>query len=263
MTSRVWPGVVAAVAGVVILAAAIALTPVTAVGASPGDVHPVPAGFDRYLVYMANGVFDPATTPDLLPGDIFQKEVMRRSPKQIAQQEALARRFFEQRFGLNLTDGTVSFGSFTFNPANNYRAYTIAGEAVPSEGWVVRDGGFMATVVAEGGVALGGQFAGVHVPNGASVVFGDYNILVGEPDGRAKPGRQREIVLHYRSGDPLITDQFGVLAFRCGLVNAETDLGVTESSWAGMAQGLVRPRQQLPDGTVKVSIRNVLTFPPR
>jgi hypothetical protein len=126
----------------------------------------------------------------------------------------------------------------------------------------VRDGGFVAAVVADGGVTLGGQFQGVHVPKGTSAVFGDYNILVSDSDGSGR-GKQREIILHYRSGDPLITDQFGVLAFRCGLVNSETDLGVTESSWAGMAQGLVRPRQQLPDGTVKVSIRNVLTFPPR
>jgi hypothetical protein len=261
MKTRAWPGVVSAVAGAAVLATAIALAAITAASAADGFVHPTPAGFNRYLVYMANGVFDPATTPDLLPGDIHQKEVMKRTPKEIAQQEALARQFYRQRFGLNLDDGSVSFQSFTFNPANNYRAYTIAGESVPAEGWVVRDGGFSATVMAEGGVTLGGQFPGVHVPKGTSFAFGDYNILVSEPGG--KPGKQREIILHYRSGDPLITDQFGVLAFRCGLVNSETDLGVTEASWAGMAQGLVRPRQQLPDGTVKVSIRNVLTFPPR
>ena len=158
----------------------------------------------------------------------------------------------------------MSFQSFTFNPAHNYRAYSISGEAVPSEGWVVRDGGFSATVVAAGGVTLGGQFRGVHVPKGTSFAFGDYNILVSEPDDdRQGDDRQREIILHYRSGDPIFADQFGVSAFRCGLVNSETDLGLTESSWAGMAQGVVRPPQNLPDGRVKVSIRNVLTFPPR
>ena len=125
MTPRVWFGAIASAAGVVVLAAAIALAPTAAVGAAP-DGHPVPVGFNRYLVYVANGVFDPATTPDFLSGDIFQKEVMKRTPKEIAQQEALARQFFEQRFGLNLNDGSASFGSFTFNPANNYRAYTIA-----------------------------------------------------------------------------------------------------------------------------------------
>jgi hypothetical protein len=224
---------------------------------------PTPTGFDRYLVYMANGVFDPEEEPAILPGDIFQQEIMGRSEAEIAEQEALARQFFEQRFGLNLEDGTVIFESFTFNPVHNYRAYTISGESVPAEGWVVRDGGFRAEVVAEDGVTLGGEFAGMHVPQGTGVVFGDYNILVTGPGQSGEHPEQREIVLHYRSGDPLIVDQFGVMHFTCGLVDSETDLGITEDNWDGMAQGVMRPPEMLPDGTVKVSIRNVLTFPPR
>ncbi|MGE0600598.1 MAG: hypothetical protein AB7P41_14260 [Dehalococcoidia bacterium] len=250
-------------AGLIILVVTLALASGSWAGATRQNGAPTPVGFDRYLVYMANGVFDPDAEPALLPGEIFHREIMGRSPDEMAEQEALAREFFQQRFGLNLEDGSVIVESFTFNPVHNYRAYTIAGESVPAEGWIVRDGGFRAEVVAEDGVTLGGEFAGTHVPQGTSVVFGDYNILVTSPGRSGEARGEREIVLHYRSSDPLIPDQFGVMHFTCGLVDSETDLGVTEDDWDGIAQGVVRPPESLPDGTVKVSIRNVLTFPPR
>lgn len=253
-------GGLTAVAGLIVLIASISLASGSSAGAQGRSTAPVPMDFDRYLVYMANGVFDPSEEPQFQDGDIFQKEIMGRSDAEVAEQEALAREFFEGRFGLNFEDGTVSFESFTFNPAHNYRAYTTSDEFVPGQGWVVRDGGFMAAVVAEDGVTLGGEFDGVHVPQGTSFVFGDYNIL--DP-GPGKSGKEREIILHYRSGDPLIPDEFGVMHFTCGLVESDTELGISEDDWAGMAQGVVRPPEPQGDGTVKVSIRNVLTFPAR
>jgi hypothetical protein len=256
-------GLLSGLTGAAILCASMLVASVSLVGAAGSSGAPTPVGFDRYLVYMANGVFDPNAEPATLPGEIFHQEIMGRTPAEMAAQEALAREFFEQRFGLVEQEGVVDVNSFTFNPVHNYRAYTISEESVPAEGWVVRDGGFSATVIAEDGVTLGGEFEGTHVPQGTTVVFGDYNILV---TGSGKSGEhrdQREIILHYRSGDPLIVDRFGVMHFTCGLVDSETDLGITEDDWDGMAQGVVRPPHELPDGTVKVSIRNVLTFPPR
>lgn len=255
-------GLISGVTGLAVLSVALVVAGVSQAGAAGSSGAPTPVGFDRYLVYMGNGVFDPGAEPALLPGEIFHQEIMGRGEAEMAEQEALARQFFEQRFGL-VEGEDVAFESFTFNPANNYRAYTISGERVPAEGWVVRDGGFRAEVVAENGVTLGGEFDGTHVPQGTSVVFGDYNILVTGPGKSGEHREQREIILHYRSGDPLIVDQFGVMHFTCGLVDSETDLGITEDDWDGMAQGVVRPPEVLADGTVKVSIRNVLTFPPR
>ncbi|MGE0760806.1 MAG: hypothetical protein AB7O38_27600, partial [Pirellulaceae bacterium] len=236
-----WIGFLTGLAGLTILVVSLAMTSGSLVGASSQSGAPTPAGFDRYLVYMANGVLEP-NTPQMLPGEIFHQEIMGRSAEEMDAQEALARQFFEQRFGLVEGDG-VTVASFTFNPAHNYRAYTISGESVPAEGWVVRDGGFSATVTAAGGVSLGGEFEGTHAPQGTRVVFGDYNILVTAPGRSGEQREEREIVLHYRSGDPLMVDQFGVMHFTCGLVDAETDLGITEAEWDGIAQGVVRPPQ--------------------
>lgn len=256
-------GPLSGLTGIAILSVSLVVAGVSQVGAGGASGAPTPVGFDRYLVYMANGVFDPEEEPNFLPGEIFQQEIMGRTPAEVAEQEALAREFFDGRFGLIEEEGVVEFNSFTFNPANNYRAYTVSGERVPAEGWVVRDGGFSAVVVAEDGVTLGGEFAGTHVPQGTMVVFGDYNILVTGPGRSGEHRDQREIILHYRSGDPLIVDRFGVMHFTCGLVDSETDLGISADDWDGMAQGVVRPPEPQADGTVKVSIRNVLTFPPR
>src|SRR5918995_5800330 len=106
-------GLLSGLTGVAILSASLLVASVSLVGAAGSSGAPTPAGFDPYLVYMANGVFDPNAEPATLPGEIFHQEVMGRTPAEMAAQEALARQFFEQRFGLNLDDGTVAFGSFT------------------------------------------------------------------------------------------------------------------------------------------------------
>jgi hypothetical protein len=85
----------------------------------------------------------------------FQKQIMHRSDAQIAEEQAKALAFFKQRFGLDPANGDVSISMFMFDPRNNYRAYVVSGEAVPSSGWVVRDGGWNATVTSRGARAHG------------------------------------------------------------------------------------------------------------
>src|SRR3990172_5517000 len=116
---------------VLIVMAVLAAFLLTAAGpANPGS--PTPDGFDKFLVYMAAGVYDP-DEPNALTAETFQREIMGRSDEEIAQDRAAAIAFFNQRFGLNLTDPGGLFTSFTdngvqfipfmFDPRNEYRAY--------------------------------------------------------------------------------------------------------------------------------------------
>lgn len=204
-----------------------------------------PEGFDAQLVYMATGVFDPDDPDYEAPdGNVWHREIMGRSEAEMDanRQEALA--FFEQRFGFNgETDENIEFMPFMFDPRNEYRAYSITGRDVPPEGWVIRDGGWMATVKSPDGIDLGGEFEGTHVPEGAFFVFGDYNIDV--PDGEP-------IIIHYQSGSAILPSEEGI-AFRCELTHPE---------WGeGLAQGVMTEPQPLDDGRVQANVRNILTFP--
>ncbi len=202
-----------------------------------------PDGFETMLVYMGTGVYD-ATDPDyVMPdGDVWHREIMGRSDAEIAENRAEAVAFFEERFGLNPdTQDGLMLVDFMFDPRNEYRAYVSSEAAIPSEGWVVRDGGWMLSVTDPDGLDLGGEFAGTHVPQGAVFVFGDYNIDVpgGEP-----------IIIHYQSGQPIVATESGML-FLCETYHPEW-------GW-GRAQGISAP-VTLEDGRTQANVRNVLTF---
>lgn len=216
--------------------------------------HPTPEGFDKYLVYMGTGAFDPA---DPGPGpDVWHRDIMERSDEGIEEDRRAAEAFFSERFGLDFTDvdahdgvkelDGVTLQDFMLHPNREYRVYTISGEAVPSEGWVVRDGGWRVDLNEE--TTLHGAWGGADgttVPAGSFLVFGDYNIDV--PDGE-------NIIIHYESGSPISpTDQM-TFHFICDLSHPE---------WgAGLAQGVVN-MGETDDGRQQMSIRNVLTFPGR
>lgn len=221
---------------------------------------PAPAGFDKTLVFMMNGEYDPNDTSAMPDGDTFVREIMERSDEEVAAEFGRAESFFRDRFGLDFTnvesvDGIKSIDGamldtrgFMVDPRRDYRAYIISGEDVPAEGWVVRDGGWMVGIP-EGGATLHGEWGGeegIDVPGGSFLVFGDYNIDTGnEP-----------IVIHYESGSPILPMGVdGIMAFSCDLFHEE---------WgAGRANGTVLAPEQLADGTIKESTRNVLTFPGR
>lgn len=218
-----------------------------------------PEGFDAYLVYMANGSFDP-NEPNTATGDQFYGEIMGLSEEEKAAELGRAETFFRDRFGLDFTiaepeegvktveNASLDTAGFMADPRWEYRAYTVAGNDVPAEGWVVRDGGWM-VVIGEGGATLTGTWGGdegVEVLAGTFLVFGDYNIDTGSDP----------IIIHYESGSPIFPPgPDGIMAFSCVLSHPD---------WGdGQANGTVLTAAEQEDGTVKVSIRNVLTFPPR
>jgi hypothetical protein len=212
---------------------------------------------------MADGLYDPNDPSYTAPNaQEFQRDVMQRSDAEIAQDRADAIAFYNQRFGLNLvdpggdlfapftTDDGVMFTPFYFDPRNEYRAYVVSNEQVPSSGWVIRDGGWSASITNPDGYTLGGEFDGIHVPQGTMFAFGDYNIQRTLPGGR----EIEPLLIHYQSGGPIIpnADQNGGMFFRCELFSEEFG--------EGLAQGIVAP-QMLPDGRIHQNIRNVVTFP--
>ncbi|MEX2542014.1 MAG: hypothetical protein WD314_09395 [Trueperaceae bacterium] len=128
---------------------------------------------------------------------------MERSDEEIEQARTDAETFFNERFGMDFSDAEVdengvkeikgaTLQDFMLHPNRDYRAYTVSGEAVASEGWEVRDGGWRIDFTEE--TTLTGNWGGdegTSVPAGSFVVFGNYNIDV--------PGEDN-IIIHYESG---------------------------------------------------------------
>jgi len=241
------------------LASALGVFALATIGAAAAGALPIgrsatPDSYQKFLVYMANGTYNPNDASYKAPdGMFFQKQIMQRSDAEIADQHAKALAFFKQRFGVDPADGDVTVSSSMFDPRNNYRAYVIGGEQVHSGGFVVRDGGLNARVTKD--TYLHGTYGGDDgkwVPAGTSVTFGDYNILrtAGASDEPAKP-----LILHYQSDTPIRpANADGVRTFRCELIDPET-------GQHGIAQGVIASPRDAGSGNIQVSIRNVLTFP--
>lgn len=218
-------------------------------------VAPTPEGFDKALLYMANGEFNPGTGTMPEP-DSFYREIMGFTDEQIANWETMAEQFFMEHYdldfanatmenGVKTIDGVASFTIFTLDPRNDYRAYFISEEMVPSGGWDVRDGGWMVTFLNDTTIygTYGGE-GGKMVPAGSISVFGHYNIDV--PD-------EEPIIIHYRSGSPMEMTSGGVMSIDCDL---------THDEWGeGKASGAVMPAMDMGNGIMKQNWRNVLTFP--
>jgi hypothetical protein len=196
---------------------------------------PPPAPFGKYLVYTAANLYDPSVPPaEGNLADWFHREVMGRDDAAIAAERAAADAYFASTFGSLYIRGSLE--AFGLDPRVGYTAYFVSGESVPPEGWVVRDGGFMATLT-----------------DGTFVVYGDYNIKV------TRSGRTRRepspILIHYESVDPIHNHPDGSGYFRCRLRSTSFN-----DFDGGLAQGMFA-NQTLPDGQVISNIRNILTFP--
>ncbi len=216
--------------------------------ASAKDVQSAtaPDGFDKYLVYMAAGVYNPSD-PDFVPptGDFFHREIMGRSDEEIEEERDKAIAFFADRFGIDVDDPGVMFISFMLDPRNEYRAYTISGVGVPKSGYIIRDGGYMVSVVDPAGIDLGGDFTGTNAPIGTFFVYGDYNIKRGQ--------NHNNIIIHYQSLFPVNPpNEHGIGSLICETIH--------EDWGTGRAQGVFENVPPLDDGRIHANFRTVLTF---
>jgi hypothetical protein len=240
----------------VAVSAFVGATIATNVAESEGGAlaHPEPLGKKKYIVLMADAVL-PLSEAMEPRGELFQRQVMKRTPEEVSAYKAKAVSFFGERFGLDFSSGDSAQGTtlmhIVSSPKVNYRAYTISGETVPASGWEVRDLSYVA-VVGPGGATLHGTWggsAGRAVPEGSLIPFGDYYIAAEAPDG----ARRDPIVIHYEAIVPVPPLAPGTNpAFACDLASPEFG--------RGEAFGAIDIRSR-PDGKSHHRIRNVLTFP--
>ena len=227
----------------------------------------LPDGFSDYLVYMATGTIPFTPHPNaqisgcgtslFCDGDYFQTVIMGRSQAEVDVERQRAKDYFLTRFGVDVdtleADQRIVFSSFFLDPRGEYRAYTAANEKAPSEGWVVRDGGFVLTVLDPNGIELGGEFEGLGlppIPAGGLLLYGDYNILISK-QGKKK---SRTKVISYRSDMPMVANLWGELVVNCQI---SPDSFATNQH-AGKAQGM---GLVIPGATgLTLSWRNVLTL---
>jgi hypothetical protein len=225
---------------------------------------PIPNGYTGYLTFLANGVVDPADI--VIRGEAaiesFQRQVMKRSEAEIAQVREEAKAFFQQRYGIDENTPGVVFRPFSLNPLVNYRAYVVGGRSVPSEGWVVRDGGWEIFVESNFGVILGGEFTGMSAPPGAQLTFADYHINVTksshpDDDDKDKDDDHNDknpdpIVIRFKSRRPVTPLALGQLA------TADFEISNPEfGTGKALVIGDIRFEN---DGRLKVAFRNALTF---
>lgn len=213
-----------------------------------GCKGPFPDGFNGFMVFMATGSL-PLTDSFFLDGTYFHEQIMERTPAEVAQNRAEALDFFASRFGLVNADSdpNLSFFGFYVDPRIDYRAYVISGERVPTEGFEVHDGGWIAVVTNPNGITLGGAFPGRHVPVNTVFSFGDYSI---ERTRKGKGPQPDPLVVHYRCNHPLVFTFSGGEVFDCDLESDE--FGV------GLGQGVTTPL--IENGELRPNGRTVLTF---
>jgi roadblock/LC7 domain-containing protein len=188
-----------------ILSAMLVAASAYAMGGKQFTAYGTPVGHEKYMVLMANGIYDPQDTDYTPPDfDYFAHEVMGWNDSEISSFEESARNFFEQRFGVDVSDpryaGRVMMVPFMLDPRWEYRVYNSSAEFVPQNGWVVRDGGYQLVVVDPEGVTLGGEFDGHHANMGALAAFGKYSIV----RGPGNSPRKSDLIIHYQSREPVL-----------------------------------------------------------
>ncbi len=222
-----------------------------------------PDGFEKLVFYMGNGIFDPTVSEPrpgvtgcveiFCDGDFFQYEIMNRTEAEVLEIKNAAKAHFLEFFGIDVDDPAmadrVRFDMFMVNPDFQYRLHALSDEHVPSEGWMIRDGGFRLTITDLNGVELGGKSTGILAPEGAGGFFGNYNILTTDKNGYVKD----ELIIHYASETPAMPLPNGDFYFKCAMFNDEWGEGI------GMGTMNFIP---LKDGRIRGNVRNILTFAP-
>lgn len=173
-----------------------------------------PDGFGKLVVFMAAGQYDHDITSDVDLIDWFKHDVMGFTDAEWEAERVKAQEWFAVQF--EVTVPLESIMDNVVDPRNEYRAYIISGMDVPSDGWVVRDGGFVTMI------------------DGKPVVYGFYSIDIERaraPSRKSNKGVFEEpIVILYKSLEPIMMDAPDNGYFRCGVV----------APWGeGIAQGII------------------------
>lgn len=218
-----------------------------------------PDGYAQFGVLMANAEV-PLEMVAPVDGEKFHREIMGRDDDEYetVREEAIA--FFEERFGIENVDQDPNFvfRSYQVEPFSNYRMYQFTDENVPTSGWEVRDGGWMAVVInPEGYTYEGGWFDGVWSPPGTFMTYGDYNILTDDCGDEVECDDPREIRVRYESRCPVEVEgpelpEALSFSWSCDLYSE--DFGF------GLGQGIAEPKLSDDGKSFQYNARNVWTF---
>ena len=206
-----------------------------------------PEPFSAFVVYVADGVWDPAD-PDAIPPTLeeIQRDLWGFDDGQIQAYEQEAAAFFLTRFGIDLADpalaDSILYTPFGCDPRLGYRVVTMAGHTVDPEGWPMCDAGYLLTIIDPEGLDLGGEFAGQRAPAGTAMAFGRYTF---------ETEREETVTVAFRSLTPYVNDPWGAATIRCEIDSPQLGSGQAN---------LVFKLDQTGDGRFAAMIRNVLTF---
>lgn len=211
-----------------------------------GSVAPAPENYSTFIVYVADGSWDPADTSYVPPTlEELQRDSWGWGDAEIATFEADAKAFFNSRFGIDVDDpaneGRLTFVPVVLEPRARYRVVTMSDRDVPPEGWLLSDGSFQVVFQDPAGYELGGDLPGIVVPAGGFLTWGRYQIETGD----------EPIEIWFKSLSALVADATGLGSFRCELES--------EDYGAGISFGVFRQIQDT-NGDIAFDIRNTLTF---
>lgn len=236
----------------------------------------IPRGDDGFLVFMANGVYDPTEPPPVsTSGDYFDEVIMGRDAAEKAARQTRALDYFIDRFGVQflLVPRTPIAGGdlvgIALDPTSptgvnenvilvhgyqdtrwGYTAHVIGGERVGRRGRKVHDASYNMVVVDPAGFTFHGTWggaSGIAVAAGTVAVNGEYLI---EHPRRSR----RDIHITWESTDPIFDafDPAGI-TFDCAMHSERWGDGIA------LGRQFIRPVGAT--GDVQAIIRNVLNFP--
>ncbi len=174
------------------------------------------------------------------------------SEEEIESHKEGAKQYFMDQFGLDVdslaAQGRIDFGDFSLNPDYQYRVQIASGKGPNDEGWIIRDGGYIAVVIDPAGIELGGNSEGLHANMFNAYLYGDYNVLVTNSGSQPK----EEMIIQFRSTEAAKINADGSMDFRCAVFNEEFGEGVAYGST------ILKP---MLDGKLRGNGRTVVSWP--
>lgn len=218
--------------------------------------------FDLSLTYAIDQnlpSFDPFDMLNPDPTHSFLRDVVGMADVEIAQMAADAETFYLKRYGLDFTNvaadangiktinGAIMF-PYRFGSHIDYRVIS-ANNAKLQHSPKIKDGGFM--VMTTGPITYYGTFGGASGKEGfpgEMVPYALYKIddLIGP---NAKP-----LVIYARAAGPMRMNVDGDISINCEVIHPTLGKGNAEGVFKILPNA---------DGSVRMSARNVLTFPAR
>lgn len=182
----------------------------------------------KMLVIVGNGILDTVDGSIMLDGldkgdgSVFQRDIMKRTHQEIAEEENKAIEFFLERYGIDVfnQDG-IKYTGFQLDPRAHPKVFYASDEHIGEAGWSLSMGGWGVFVVAPDGIVLGGEFEGMHVPFNTVILYADQFITREDATSFS---------YHLESDYPTSFDRFGTGAIKFRIFSEEFGEGFAMGS---------------------------------